>query len=137
MPAPLVIRSDFWEGSGPGWSLGQIVDKWNALFLQAGLDSITLNFYDADTRELLYGPATISVATAISDTLLYDGTLWTLGDGGCNFAYYLTKANAFGTTESEGGKVYVSEYDFVPSVANGTDPFPVIHYFTCKPRITE
>jgi hypothetical protein len=135
MPAPLAIVSSFWEGSDPGWTLGQIVDKWNALLLQASCDSIELNVYDDETKALIAGPTTIAVATAISDTLLYAGGIWTLDALGANFTYYLTHAYVFATVEPEGGKDYRAEYLITTTSGNGSGDIPVVHILTCKPMV--
>jgi hypothetical protein len=135
VPAPLAIRSSFWEGSDPGWTLGQIVDKWNALLLEASCTSISLNVYDDEDQSLLAGPTTLSVANTINDTLLYAGSIWTLDALGANFSHYLTHAYVFATVEPEGGKDYRAEYLITTTSGNGSGDIPVVHILTCKPMV--
>jgi len=135
MPAPLVIRSSFWEGSDPGWTLAQVVDKNNSLFLQAGVQSIALRVYDDETEALIHGPTALTVSAVIFNTLQGAGGIWQIDALGYNFASYQTDAAIFATTPAEGGKAYRFDYAITSTSGNGSGVVPVVHVMACKPRI--
>lgn len=135
MPAPILIRSTFWEGSDPGWTLAQVVGRDGNLLLAVDVDTVTVNVYDTEDSSLVYGPVTISRAAVVFDTLQYAGTLWTEDDLGCNFAHYLADTDVFATTESEGGKTYRIEYLITTTSGNGSGDIPVVNLMACRPMI--
>lgn len=135
MPAPVLIRSEFWEGSDPGWTLAQVVDKNNALLLQAGVQSVAVNVYDDETETLIYGPVSLTVSAVIFNTLQGAGGIWQIDALGYNFASYQTNALVFAATAAEGGKTYRFDYAITTTSGNGSGVVPVVHLMTCKPRI--
>lgn len=135
MPAPILIRSTFWEMGDPGWTLAQVVGKDGELLLLVDTDTVDVNVYDTEDNSLVYGPVVVSKATVIFDTLQYAGTLWTEDDLGCNFAHYLADADVFATTESEGGKVYRIEYVIHCTSTNGSGDIPVVNLITCRSMV--
>lgn len=140
MPAPILIRSSFWEGSDPGWTLAQVVGKNGALVKLVDADSVDVIVYDTDDSSIVYddgsgSPVVLSKGAVIFDTLQYAGTLWTEDDLGCNFAHYLDADTVFATVPAEGGKTYRIEYVIHTTTANGSGRLPVVNMAQCRPMI--
>lgn len=135
MPSPILIRSTFWEGDDPGWTLAQLLDKSANAIMPGDVSAIALNVYDAEDRALIYGPVSITPSSSVVfSTWMYAGTLWTEDDIGCNFASYLADADVFATTESEGGKVYRAEYDLTHTTSGNLS---VVHELHCRSKYTQ
>ena len=134
MPSPVLIRSSFWEGDDPGWTLAQLIDKNGAALLPAAVTSIAANVYDVEDGSLIYGPVVVVVATVVLPSFQHAGTLWTEDDIGCNFAAYLTDAAVFATTEAEGGHSYRIEYDLTTTSSGNIS---VVHQLACRSKYTQ
>ena len=140
MPAPIIIRSSFWEGSDIGWTLAQLVGKDAEWIRLADVDGVTVIVYDAEDDSIVYddgngAPIAVSRAAVIFDSPQFAGGIWTEDQRGCNFAHYLDGPTVFATVAAEGGKVYRIEYVVDTSTANGSGLIAVVNLATCRPMV--
>jgi hypothetical protein len=135
MPAPILIRSAFFEGEDPGWTLAQVVNKLGVALVETDVQTITLNVYDTEDNSIVFGPTTILPGGVVLNAWTYAGTIWTEDDIGCNFADYKTNAVIFASTEAQGGKQYRAEYALTLTASKGGQDIMIVHLMDCRPMI--
>ena len=110
MPAPSVLNVTVWEDEGVV-TFARIVSIEGSNVTQASLSSIACAVYDADANNTLVASPTVTVASAVFDTLQTSATdpRWSVDSTGYNFRHTLAASNF-----PEGGRRYLVKYVFTP-----------------------
>lgn len=122
------------EGADFAWTLARVVGQDGLLLLQADVQAVSLNVFDAGKpgTAAIYTNAAIDPTTVIFDTPQRDRR-WTLPDQGYNFGHYLSAATAFGLTPEVGGHSYTLKYLVTTTARNASGVIPIIRTVDVAP----
>ena len=113
MAASDTIRATVWEDSG-ATCMARVVGQAGTAVTQASLTSIAYKVFDLDgaTPDTATATGTLTVATAVYDTLQTSDSRWTVDTTGWNFLDTVAAASANLPT---GDHRYRVEYVFTPA----------------------
>ncbi len=121
-------RATIWEDGG-ATCMARVVGDDNEAVQPADLKSITLKVYDdnAANHDATTSTATVTIASAVFDTLVTTDGCWDYDSTGYNFKYTIPS-----TVFATGGHRYRAEFVFDPAAATSNN-FPVVFEFNVQP----
>lgn len=118
------VRATVWEDSG-ATCLGRFYGNDGDAITQATLTSITCKIFDLDSAiPTTATTQTVTIASAVSDTLRTDDDRWTVDTTGFNFEHTITDDNL-----ATGDHRYRIEYVFTPTSGEN---FVAVYELQCR-----
>ena len=127
MPSPIIASAFIWEGYA-ATCMARILGNSGTAITQASLTSITYYVYDPQsaTPNTAIATGSVTISSAVSDTLVTNDARWRVDTTGRNFIYTIA-----GSAFPDPRRHYEAEFVFDPSAA-GEENFLVKYELTTK-----